>query len=208
MSKNPAAVLFFVVLAVGVGAYVIMRPQPEPVAVEAEQALAATVPPAAVADANDAEVRIALSDIDGQMRNLSEWSGKGRLVNFWATWCAPCRREIPLLKRTQEEHAGNNVQIIGIAVDFLDEVRVYAEEAQFNYPILVGQDDAMAAAEDAGVPFIGLPFTLVVAPSGELLKSHVGEILDAHIDLIVDVFAKLDTGQLDIDGARDALKDL
>ena len=81
----------------------------------------------------------------------------------------------------------------------------YAEETQFNYPILVGQEDAMAVAEESGVEFIGLPFTMVVAPSGELIKAHLGEIVESHIEQIVEVLADLDAGSIDIDGAREAL---
>ena len=66
----------------------------------------------------------------------------------------------------------------------------------------------MAAAEDSGVPFIGLPFTMIVAPTGELLKAHVGEIHATHIDLILEVFGNLQKGDLDIAGARLALNDL
>ena len=128
-----------------------------------------------------------LPDIDGNVRQLSEWNGKARLVNFWATWCAPCRREIPLLKATQTAHGDADVQVIGIAVDFPEEVAAYAEEAEFNYPILVGQEEAMAAAESSGVEFIGMPFTMVIAPDGELLTTHIGEIVEAHIDTIISV---------------------
>ncbi|MFT5499961.1 MAG: peroxiredoxin [Woeseiaceae bacterium] len=149
-----------------------------------------------------------LPDIDGKVRQLSEWNGKARLVNFWATWCAPCRREIPLLKATQAAHGDAGVQIIGIAVDFPDEVAAYAEEAEFNYPILVGQEEAMAAAEASGIEFIGMPFTMVIAPDGELLTTHIGEIVEAHIDTILGVFADLNAGTIDNAGARESLQTL
>jgi thiol-disulfide isomerase/thioredoxin len=146
-----------------------------------------------------------LADIDGNSRGFSEWDGKHRLLNFWATWCAPCRREIPLLKEFQNEHGEDGFQIIGIAVDFPDEVAKYAVEAEFNYPILVGQEDAMAVAETSGVDFIGMPFTMIVAADGELINTHIGEILDTHLEHIARVLTLLENGEIDKASAREAL---
>lgn len=154
------------------------------------------------------KIHFELKDVTGALRQSSEWDGKGRLINFWATWCAPCRREIPLLIATQEKFAADNVQIIGIAVDFPDEVAAYAEEAEFNYPILVGQEDAMAVAESSGIDFIGLPFTMVVSPDGDLIKTHIGEIVEDHIEKITTVLAQMERGELNLEGARNALKTL
>ena len=171
----------------------------------------APVPPAASAPetlevANHPE--FTLPDVSGIARNFSEWQGKNRLINFWATWCAPCRREIPLLKAFQDQQSRNGFEVIGIAVDFPEAVAAYAESAQFNYPVLVGQEDAMAVAEVSGIDFIGMPFTMVVAPSGELIKAHIGEIVESHIEQILGVFDDLESGRIDIAGARDALSDL
>ncbi|MFQ6003996.1 MAG: TlpA disulfide reductase family protein [Woeseia sp.] len=153
-------------------------------------------------------IAFTLPDLQGNPRQFSEWAGKARLVNFWATWCAPCRREIPLLKKTQTEHGGDNLQVIGIAVDFPDQVSAYAESAEFNYPILVGQEDAMAAAESTGMDFIGLPFTMIVSSDGYLIKTHIGEMLEQHVALIVGVLDQMQSGELDLNGARAALKSL
>ena len=130
------------------------------------------------------------------------------MINFWATWCAPCRREIPLLKKTQAAHAEHDLQVIGIAVEDLEPVTAYAEEAEFNYPILVGQEDAMAAAEATGIDFIGLPFTMIVAPDGQLIKAHIGEIHEDQMALIVETFEQMRRGELTLATARSKLKGL
>ena len=149
-----------------------------------------------------------LADMAGITRDFAEWDGKHRILNFWATWCAPCRREIPLLKTFQDEHGVNGIQVIGIAVDFLEPVVEYAEEAQFNYPILVGEQDAMAVAESSGVDFIGLPFTMIVARDGELIGVHMGEIHQEQLDEVAVVLGRLDSGDIDKDFARGSLSAL
>jgi thiol-disulfide isomerase/thioredoxin len=153
----------------------------------------------------DTRIAFALPDLEGNMRELSEWDGKARLVNFWATWCAPCRREIPLLKKAQSEHGGDKLQIIGVAVDFQEDVVAYAQTAAFNYPILIGQEDAMAAAETSGMDFVGLPVTMLVSAEGDLIKMHMGEIHESHIAQIIDVLERMERGDLDLAGARNAL---
>jgi thiol-disulfide isomerase/thioredoxin len=153
----------------------------------------------------DRQISFALPDLNGDMRDLAEWEGKTRLVNFWATWCAPCRREIPLLKEMQARHGADGLQVIGVAVDYQEDVAAYAESAEFNYPILIGQEDAMAAAETSGMDFVGLPVTMLVSPDGALIKIHMGEIMESHIEQIVDVVDRMHSGELDVEGAREAL---
>jgi thiol-disulfide isomerase/thioredoxin len=149
-----------------------------------------------------------LPDVSGTNHDFSEWEGKNRILNFWATWCAPCRREIPLLKAFQDEQGGNGFQVIGIAVDFPEPVANYAEAAEFNYPILVGEQDAMAVAESSGVEFVGLPFTMFVASDGELLSAYIGELHQSHLDTIVEVMTRLDRSQISKANARTALEGL
>lgn len=144
-----------------------------------------------------------LPDVEGTSHDFSEWQGKNRLINFWATWCAPCRREIPLLKTFQNEQSGNGFQVIGIAVDFVADVARYAEAAEFNYPILVGEQEAMAVAESSGIEFIGLPFTMFVASDGEYLGAYLGELHTSHLQRVVDTMTQLDRGEISKDAAKE-----
>lgn len=116
-----------------------------------------------------------LMDVDGVSRRGSEWAGRPRIVNFWATWCPPCRREIPLLVDLQAEY-GDDLQVIGIAVDDMDAVRDYAADTGFNYPVLVGQQDAVEIGNKVLRDWIGLPFTAFVDRAGRITRVHVGEL--------------------------------
>lgn len=118
-----------------------------------------------------------LSDIDGIERSIEEWDGQILIINFWATWCAPCRREIPMLIELQQVYGDRQVQVIGIAVDFLDQVRQYAAKTPFNYPILVGEQEAIEIAGQFGAAFVGLPFTVFTDPAGRIVERHTGELL-------------------------------
>ena len=146
-----------------------------------------------------------LPDLDGTDREFVEWDGKHRLINFWATWCAPCRREIPMLNAFQEEHGEAGFQILGIAVDYIEQVVPFAEETEFKYPILIGQQDAMAVAESSGIEFIGMPFTMIVARDGELLSAYLGELHQGHLDDIVGILTRLDNGEINKTEASGAL---
>ena len=176
---------------------------PVPPAPPSEKAAPATAPNALEVVSHP---EFELPDIEGTTRAFSEWQGRNRLINFWATWCAPCRREIPLLKEFQEQQAGNGFQVIGIAVDFPEEVAAYAEDAGFNYPVLIGQQDAMAVAESSGIEFIGMPFTMFVASDGEYVGAYIGELHQEHLDSLVDIMTRLDRLEISKDEARAELE--
>ncbi len=116
-----------------------------------------------------------LPDLTGAERLSSEWDGKPRVINFWATWCPPCRREIPLLMALQGEY-GEQLAIVGIAIDDMDAVRDYAVETRFNYPVLVGQQNAVDLGNQVHPDWIGLPFTAFVNGAGDIVRVHVGEL--------------------------------
>jgi thiol-disulfide isomerase/thioredoxin len=144
--------------------------------------------------------------MEGTPREFAEWDGKHRLLNFWATWCAPCRREIPLLKAFQDQHGADGFQVLGIAVDYPEQVTSYAEETEFNYPILIGQQDAMAVAESSGIEFIGMPFTMFVASDGEYIGAYIGELHQSHLNDVVNIMTRLHSGDITKEEARGAFE--
>src|SRR5690606_29476300 len=89
----------------------------------------------------------ALPDSDGTVRNLDEWAGRPLMVNFWATWCGPCREEIPLLNELRAEALAPNLEVIGIAVDFRDDVLAYTQETPIDYPVLIGEEEGFMALQ-------------------------------------------------------------
>jgi thiol-disulfide isomerase/thioredoxin len=147
-----------------------------------------------------------LADRDGQPRSLQDWPGKALIVNFWATWCAPCRREIPLLQQLQRDHGDEGFQVIGIAVDFRDKVLAYADDMKIEYPLLIGEQDALDAAAAFGVPTVGFPFTVFSDRQGRVVTTHFGELTAPQADLILDAVDRVDAGEVTPEQARAALE--
>lgn len=165
-------------------------------------------PPAAAPGPQLAETlpRFQLADRAGQMRSLQDWPDKALIVNFWATWCAPCRREIPLLQQLQKDHADEGFQVIGIAVDFRDKVLAYADEMGIDYPLLIGEQEALDAAAAFGVATVGLPFTVFSDRQGRIVATHLGELTADEAALILDAVRRVDAGGTSPLEARTALE--
>lgn len=125
-----------------------------------------------------------LRDVAGGHRSVQEWDGRVLVVNFWATWCPPCRSEMPRLIALQAEHA-DAVQVVGVALDDPELVAAYAESMGVNYPMLWGDQDAVDLAYDFGFDVIGLPITVIVDRQGTVRDIHIGEMFDQHIEELV-----------------------
>ena len=128
---------------------------------------------------------LALPDLDGTKQQLGQWRGKVVVVNFWATWCEPCREEMPEFVRAQQEFGPSGLQFVGIAVDQADRAASFARELNLNYPVLIGGYDAMELSRRLGNRLVALPFTIVIDRQGNVAHTQLGPLRKAQLHSII-----------------------
>jgi thiol-disulfide isomerase/thioredoxin len=144
----------------------------------------------------------ALKDLSGKSTAISTWSGKSLIINFWATWCAPCRREMPLLKALATDWAGRDLTVVGIAVDHRDEVEEFVARFKIDYPILIGEQDALDVAAKFGMDSPAFPFTVFTDRRGEVVALFVGELHRRQADFILSEVENLNAERIQLPEAR------
>jgi thiol-disulfide isomerase/thioredoxin len=120
-------------------------------------------------------IDFSLPDVSGVQRNVSEWQGRVLVINFWATWCPPCRKEIPEFVALQEQYGDKGLQFVGIAIEDREPVSDYLNTIKINYPILIGGDKGIALAQQLGNIINAVPFTIVVNQQGQIIHRQPGE---------------------------------
>jgi thiol-disulfide isomerase/thioredoxin len=146
-----------------------------------------------------------LSDLSGKSTSITAWSGKSLVINFWATWCAPCRREIPLLKAVAADWAGRDLAVVGIAVDYADKVREFSGRFKIDYPVLIGEQDALEVAAKFGMDSPAFPFTVFTDRRGEIVALFVGELHRPQADFILSEVQNLNQERIQLAEARRAI---
>jgi thiol-disulfide isomerase/thioredoxin len=146
-----------------------------------------------------------LADLAGRTHRLTDWAGHPVIVNFWATWCEPCRREIPLLIRLRHERSAAGLTVVGIAVDFRAAVVKYARTAGIDYPVLIGEDTGLDAVHAFGMDLV-FPFSVFADQRGRVVAVKLGELHQDEADFILDRVQDIDSGTLSLAAARQQIE--
>ncbi len=121
-------------------------------------------------------VEFSLPDRQGKIQAISKWKDKIRIINFWATWCPPCLKEMPDFIQLQKKYAPQNIQFIGIAIDDPDAVEEYLAFTEINYPILMAPSEGVLLAQQLGNIITAIPYTVIVNQQNEIIFRHPGEL--------------------------------
>jgi thiol-disulfide isomerase/thioredoxin len=129
-------------------------------------------------------------DLAGKVRLISEWRDKILVCNFWATWCAPCREEVPLLIATREKFRPAGVEVVGIALDDASKVREFSQTFKISYPVLLAEADGLDLMRQLGNSSGGLPYTVVADRKGSLVHRKLGALKPGDLDEMLAPLAK------------------
>lgn len=124
-------------------------------------------------------------DLNGRRQPLGQWQGKLLFINFWATWCAPCKEEMPIFDNIFREYGDKNVQIVGIAADSADKVQLFQSQTPVSYPLLPDSEGALTFSRRMGNRLGVLPHTIVFSAKGELLLNKIGQLRKDDMELII-----------------------
>lgn len=129
--------------------------------------------------------RFALPDLAGEMQNSEQWQGKLLIVNFWASWCAPCLEEMPRFITLQTKYGDRGIQFVGIGIDQPEALAKVVDRLGVNYPVLQGDFDAMQVAKQFGNEYGVLPYTSIVDPEGDLFITIAGAVREGEMELLI-----------------------
>jgi thiol-disulfide isomerase/thioredoxin len=147
---------------------------------------------------------VRVPDLSGKPRALREFIGHPLIVNFWATWCEPCRREMPLLQQLQQRYRAQGLQVLGVADDSRSAVEQYLKTRPVNYTILAGETEATDAMNRFGAEPV-LPFSIFVDAQGRVVVVKLGELHREEADYILAAESDLAAGRQTLAQTRSAI---
>jgi len=127
-------------------------------------------------NATEALYSATFPDEKGQLHALNQYKGKTIVLNFWATWCEPCREEMPELSALHEEGRSKNIVVLGLAIDDADAINDFGQDTKVSYPLLVADMKGMELANNLGNDKGVLPYTVIINADGSVSKSYFGRI--------------------------------
>ncbi len=133
---------------------------------------------------------LTLKDTSGAPQSMAQWTGKIVVVNFWATWCPPCREEMPGFERLSRQYADKGVQFVGISIDTAVKVRQFAMEIGVSYPLLLGDMATFDLVRNLGDSAQALPFTIILDRSGVPRRIKLGRLDETDLSAFLDLLLK------------------
>jgi thiol-disulfide isomerase/thioredoxin len=124
-------------------------------------------------------------DLAGVQQPIAQWSQRLLIINFWASWCAPCIEEVPLLVRMQKKYQDRGLQIIGIAADSQLNAAKFAQKLEINYPTLPDESRAIEFSKRVGNRLALLPFSIVVGADGQIVMTKLGVFSDQELETLI-----------------------
>jgi thiol-disulfide isomerase/thioredoxin len=143
-------------------------------------------PGVAVARKGDRRPDVAMVGLDGQPTTQSSWDGKLVVVNFWASWCTPCREEMPELERFHQAQRANGVEVIGFAIDDPAAVKEFLNSTKVSYPIVFARDALPSPTMLFGNTHGALPYSVLIGRDGRVLEQRLGKIDEAMLAAWID----------------------
>jgi thiol-disulfide isomerase/thioredoxin len=142
-------------------------------------------PPPVPSTSANALAELTLATPDGKPASLGQWSGKVRVINFWATWCPPCREEMPEFSRVQLQLADKGVQFVGIGIDTPDNIINFQKATPVSYPLLMGSYETLKLTVELGNTSSALPFTVILDRQGNIAHRKTGKLSEAELERLL-----------------------
>ena len=128
-----------------------------------------------------------LENINGEMISIEEYKGKKTLINFWATWCRPCRKEMPMLNGVYLSKDPSEFSVVGVAIDKPEKVAQFVAELGIDFPIMIGQSDAYDIMKELGNEALTLPYTILIDDKDEVIWSKNTELKHSDMDEVLNI---------------------
>ena len=128
-----------------------------------------------------------LENMEGETISIVEFRGEKTLINFWATWCRPCRKEMPMLNGVFLSQDPSDFSVVGIAIDKPEKVKQFVAELGIDFPIMVGQSEAYDVMKDLGNEALTLPYTIIIDEEGEVVWSKNTELKHSDMDEVLGI---------------------